>query len=231
MTIGPNETEAETRAAEAVGPGEPPDTETNKRGAKKLGRRGAGANTREALLQACAGLISENGIAPISVREIADRAEVNQAMVRYYFGDKDGLMKAALDYGLDSLFAAIPQDGGFEDTVFSLVTWMQENAWAAILMMRSVYGAEDLREHFEARHAPHLAEMYRGALERGRRDGQVREDLDSTFAVRALISLLVFPNLAGPSFGRVLSAGRGAEAARKSANQIVKLFQPNFSDS
>jgi len=28
-----------------------------------------------------------------------------------------------------------------------------------------------------------------------------------------------------------LSAGRGAEAARKSANQIVKLFQPNFYNS
>jgi AcrR family transcriptional regulator len=183
------------------------------------------------LLQACAGLISENGIAPISVRDIADRAEVNQAMVRYHFADKDGLMMATLDYGFEGLFAAIPRDGGFADTVFALVTWMQANAWAAILMMRSVYGAEELRGHFEARHAPRLAAMYRGALERGRRDGQVREDLDSTFAVRALISLLVFPNLAGPSFGKVLSAGRGAEAARNTANQIVKLFEPNVSDS
>jgi len=231
MTIGPNEAGAGTQAAKAVGPGDPPDMETNNLGAKKLGRRGAGANTREALLQACAALISENGIAPISVRDVADRAEVNQAMVRYHFGDKDGLMKAALDTGFEGLFAAVARDGSFQDTVFALVTWMQANAWAAILMMRSVYGAEDLREHFEARHAPRLAEMYRGALERGRRDGQVRKDLDSTFAVRALISLLVFPNLAGPSFRGVLSAGRGEEAVRKTANQIVKLFEPNFSET
>ncbi|MBT4711072.1 MAG: TetR/AcrR family transcriptional regulator [Alphaproteobacteria bacterium] len=200
-------------------------------GAKKAGRRGVGANTSKALLQACAALISERGIGPISVREIADRAEMNQAMVRYHFGDKDGLMKAALDVGFDGLFAAVPQDKGFEDTVFALVTWMQANPWVAILMMRAVYGGDDLREHFEARHAPRLASMYRGALERGRKDGQVREDLDSTFAVRALISLLVFPNLAGPSFGRVLSAGRGAEAARNTANQIMKLFEPNVSET
>jgi len=200
-------------------------------GAKKAGRRGIGANTREALLQACAALISENGIGPISVRHIADRAEVSQAMVRYHFGDKDGLMMAALDFGFEALFAAVPQDKGFEDTVFALVTWMQANPWAAILMMRSVCGGGDLRGHFEAAHAPRLAQMYRGALERGRKDGAVREDLDSTFAVRALISLLVFPNLAGPSFGRVLSAGRGTKAARNTANQIVKLFEPNVSDS
>ena len=201
------------------------------RGTKKLGRRGAGANTREALLRACAALILENGITPISVRDIADRADVNQAMVRYHFGDKDGLMKAALDDGFGQLFGAVADASSFGETVFALVVWIQENRWLVILMMQSVYGGEDLRGHFETMHAPRLAAMYRAALDRGRTAGQVRDDLESTFAVRALISLLVFPSLAGPSFGKVLSAGRGEAAAKKTADQIVKLFQPKFSNS
>ena len=193
------------RASASANPG---TADGNRRERKKLGRRGAGANTRRALLQACAALTLENGVTPISVRDIADRADVNQAMVRYHFGDKDGLMKAALDFGFEELFAAVPQGGGFRETVFALVVWIQENAWLVILMMQSVYGGDDLRGHFETSHAPRLAELYRRTLDQGRTGGQVRDDLESTFAVRALISLLVFPSLAGPAFGRVLSAGR-----------------------
>jgi len=192
---------------------------------KKAGRREAGANTRDALLKASAELIQENGMRPISIRDIADRADMNQAMVRYQFGDKDGLMKAVLDHGFEQLLESVPENGGFEETLFALVVWMRDNAWLAMLMMQSVYPGDELRTHFETQHAPRLVRLYQGALERGRAANQARDDLDPRFAVSALISLLVFPNLAGPTLGRVLGIGRGTAAARRYTGELLKLFK------
>ena len=79
---------------------------------KKAGRREAGANTRDALLKASAELIQENGMRPISLRDTADRADMNQAMVRYHFGDKDGLMKAVLDHGSNSFSRVFRKTAG-----------------------------------------------------------------------------------------------------------------------
>ena len=126
---------------------------------------------------------------------------------------------------IEQLLESVPENGGFEETLFALVVWMRDNAWLAMLMMQSVYAGDELRTHFETQHAPRLVRLYQGALERGRAANQARDDLDPRFAVSALISLLVFPNLAGPTLGRVLGIGRGTAAARRYTGELLKLFK------
>jgi TetR/AcrR family transcriptional regulator len=58
--------------------------------------------TREALLQAAHELLHERGGGTVSVSEIAGRANVNVAMVKYCFGNKDGLMLALITRITDS---------------------------------------------------------------------------------------------------------------------------------
>jgi AcrR family transcriptional regulator len=47
---------------------------------------------RERLLEVALGLFSERGVDTVTVRELAEAAEVNVAAVNYYFGSKDGLL-------------------------------------------------------------------------------------------------------------------------------------------
>lgn len=54
------------------------------------------ARTREAILRAGQKLFAETGYATTGVREIAAEAGVNSALVRRYFGSKEGLLRAAL---------------------------------------------------------------------------------------------------------------------------------------
>ena len=58
--------------------------------------------TRERLLQAAHELLHERGGPPIAVSEICARAQSNVAMVKYCFGNKDGLMLALLTRITDS---------------------------------------------------------------------------------------------------------------------------------
>jgi AcrR family transcriptional regulator len=60
----------------------------------KLGRRAGEANTSEDILNIAEEEFAANGYDGTSLRVIADRAKVNQALIRYYFGSKDGLYTA-----------------------------------------------------------------------------------------------------------------------------------------
>ena len=54
-----------------------------------------GAQARARLLHAALRLFAENGFAKASIRDIAQAAGVNPASISYYFGDKNGLYRAA----------------------------------------------------------------------------------------------------------------------------------------
>jgi AcrR family transcriptional regulator len=68
------------------------------------------AETRVRLLRAASSLFAARGFEGTSTRAIAERAGVNQALLRYHFGAKEGLWREVLEQGFavfaDSLRAA-----------------------------------------------------------------------------------------------------------------------------
>lgn len=64
--------------------------------ARSRGRRGGGADTKAALLDAAKAVFAEFGYDNATVRMIAARAEVDPAMVNHWFGGKQGLFGAAV---------------------------------------------------------------------------------------------------------------------------------------
>jgi AcrR family transcriptional regulator len=63
---------------------------------RSRGRRGAGADTRAALLDAAKAVFAELGYDNATVRMIAARADVDPAMVNHWFGGKQRLFAAAV---------------------------------------------------------------------------------------------------------------------------------------
>lgn len=53
--------------------------------------------TREQMLRVAERLFALHGFEAVSIRQIVDEAGVNIAMVKYYFGSKDGLFEALLN--------------------------------------------------------------------------------------------------------------------------------------
>jgi len=71
-------------------------------------------SSRALLLRAAADLMIENGTIEISLNEIAQRSQLNSALVKYYFGSKNGLMLAlceeVLGAGLEQLKGLVEMD-------------------------------------------------------------------------------------------------------------------------
>lgn len=60
--------------------------------------------TREVLLQASKRLFSKRGFEGVTVKEIAQEANVNLALISYYFGGKEGIYRACIeDFGIKKL--------------------------------------------------------------------------------------------------------------------------------
>jgi len=68
---------------------------------KSSARQRDAERTRAALLNAARTLFSTRGFANTGVREVADLAGVNSALVGRYFGSKQGLFRATLEEVLD----------------------------------------------------------------------------------------------------------------------------------
>ncbi len=69
--------------------------EKEKKGKKK--RKGGASGSRERILEAAVHLFARQGYGNTGMRELAAAADVNLAMINYFFGSKKGLLKEILD--------------------------------------------------------------------------------------------------------------------------------------
>src|SRR5256885_10728361 len=61
------------------------------------------ASSRERILTAALQVFSDRGFDGARTRDIADRASANLGLIKYYFGDKEALWKAAVTRAFEEL--------------------------------------------------------------------------------------------------------------------------------
>ena len=91
-----------------AGPERSPDAGDDDRDApvSRRGRRPGGADTRAEILQAARGAFAAHGFHAATIRGVAATAEVDPALVLHYFGSKEDLFAACLDFPLRPADAA-----------------------------------------------------------------------------------------------------------------------------
>ena len=115
---------------------------------RRRGRRPGGADTRAALLDAARAEFADRGFDGATVRAIADRAGVDAAMVNHWFGGKDRLFAAALDFPIDpdevarELAAADPEELGARIVETFLTVWDRTGGGPLAALIRSVASHE-----------------------------------------------------------------------------------------
>ena len=94
---------------------------------------GAEAGTRERLLREALRIFGAKGFDKASTREICQAAGANIGMIKYYFGDKQGLYSEALVRPLEGIMQGIPWQEG---AGLSLQAWLGELYGAFVAPLR-----------------------------------------------------------------------------------------------
>jgi AcrR family transcriptional regulator len=114
----------------------------------RTGRRPGAGGTREKIVAAARTHFSEAGYEGATIRGIAAGAAVDPALVLHYFGSKEGVFKAAVDFPVDPSeflprLLASGLDGLGERLVrFFLQTWDSPNGSPLLGLLRSVVSNE-----------------------------------------------------------------------------------------
>jgi len=93
------------------------------------------SNARQRILDASIVLFSKKGYTGVGVREIANEASVNLAMISYYFNGKIGILKEIIENFFDLYLpifdniddASIPPEACFRNLVYKLVEFVRDN--------------------------------------------------------------------------------------------------------
>ncbi len=206
-------------------------SETDRSGPARPGRPKGRApeQSRLALIDAARHMFSRREFAAVSLRQIAQRANVNPAMIHYHFGGKEGLYSAMLEerfapllQQLEMVPAERPSLDQFMD---SYVRMLAANPWLPNLVVREVlYGKDSFREQFIQRFALRAGRMIPKLISDERKAGRLRSDIDPTLAALSLLSMALFPFIGRPVAEAALDIDMDEMFVQRWVDHALRLF-------
>jgi TetR/AcrR family transcriptional regulator len=201
---------------------------------KKPQRRNPAA-TRQKLLAAARREFAASGLAGARVDEIAARAGVNKQLVYNYFGDKDALYLAVLEWVYEEIRAqerklnleGLPPERAIRKLIESSFDHLAAHPdFIVLLNDENRGGARHVRgsRRLEAMHSP-LVSMVDTILKQGVRTGTFRRGVDPVHLYISIAGLSYFffsntPTLSA-IFGTDLSSAAAKRARRKHVVDLV----------
>ncbi len=167
-------------------------------------------DTRQLILDAAESFFSKNPYDRVSLREIAEHAGVNAALIPYYFKSKKGLYYAFLETSLGLILkkmqklleSAVKEEEPLEVYVTGMLSVFSEKPWLLQFIFREILvGQQDLQRFYVNAFARHTGNFLPQLIE----SLPKKTGLNPRYAALSLLSMLVFPyiaeSLAGPAFG------------------------------
>lgn len=188
-------------------------------------------NLKSQILATAENLFTDFGYAATSIRNIADAAGVNPALVHYYFGNKHALLESVLKQSLEPMISALAslksrENVSIEDITGLLISMAAKHPNIPRLLTREVLlpGGE-MQEYFIKNLAPQLGGALPGLLEREKKAGNLRDDIDPAYSALMILATCFFPfiarSLAEPVLGINFGAG-GADTLTQNVSDLLK---------
>lgn len=180
--------------------------------------------TKARILDAALSEFAAKGYAGARVSAIADRAGVNKQLISYYFGGKEGLLRAVGERWRADEVEAAPEDLSLAELVSRYVPrGEQMQALTRLLVWSGLEARADEPDPDEAARTDRLREAV-ADLERRQAAGELDPDLDPRAVLLALFAAAaapaIFPQVARSIFG--VDPG-SAEFAGDYAAQLARL--------
>ncbi len=184
--------------------------------------------TREQILSAAFAEFAARGLGGARVRDIAERAQANKAMIYHYFGDKEGLYRAVLEGAYEAIRArqqaldleAVEPLEGFRRLVGFTFDFVVDNPdWVSLLNDENLHRARHLKGSATVRPvmSPLIATIEE-LLARGQAAGSIRPGVDPVSLYIAIAAMGYFyvsnRHTLSAIFGRDLMAKKATDGYR-----------------
>ncbi len=201
---------------------------TNRRRGRPVGDDDA--NLRERLLESAERLFAEQGYAATPVRAVAEAADVNPALVSYYFGGKQGLLEAVFERVLEPMATAMqglvdaPEASPFDllDLLHRLGS--EHPNLLPLLMREALLPGGHLEQAFADRFAPRLGGRVPELVRHAQANGRLAADADPEALTVLILSMGVFPFVAANLARRVLGLDLAGADRERLSRQIRQLL-------
>lgn len=160
----------------------------------------APADTRQEILRAAAAAISQHGVRGLRIEHVAARAGVANSLLYYYFTNRNGLVRAALDYSNQqapstALVEAQHEGSGYEAVLAALLAELDEAP--EIRDNNIVWNEAAATAVFDTELRPDVERVTRAweeavaaGIRRGIGDGSIPEDVDPQLSARVVTVLV-----------------------------------------
>jgi AcrR family transcriptional regulator len=192
---------------------------------------GDGEQVKQALLDAARQLFLSYQFKAVSIRQIAEQAGVNGAMVNYYFGGKKGLYLAMVDQVFSALEEPLQElhrhsGRSVTDFITAYMKFLAANPWWPNFIIREVlFGDEEFRQSIIEKFSVSFALGLTSAIGSEIESGRYRNDLQPELAVWSLMGMMVFPFLSRPIAQQLLQQNFNAEAVQALTSHTSRLFE------
>jgi AcrR family transcriptional regulator len=164
------------------------------------------SSTEEKILKAARQVFIEKGLSGARMQDIADKAEINKAMLHYYFKSKEMLFEVIFRETAGKLFPhfekLMDSDLNFFDKIRSIVSSYIEviiqNPYIPLFVMNEMNKNPEIgmKTFFEAQKSGFVKKL-REAIEENVREGQILS-INPIHLIMNMFSLCAFPFIAKP---------------------------------
>jgi len=155
------------------------------------------------LIQSAGDLLKNKSYRSITIREVADNANINSAMVRYYFKNKEGLFIALLEEMSKQQGSILEKlahsDNPIEEFIRVMILNISENSGLARTIHDEMMNKDSaLKDAFIAQFPRPMSSFLPKLIEDQIKSGNFRSDLDPKHTAFQLMSLIILPFLGAP---------------------------------
>lgn len=160
--------------------------------------------TKVQIVRAAIGLFSIRGFGSTSLREIAEAAKVNSALISYHFKNKQGILESIMIQYFEDLFDIL--DNQFEQAeedqdyfhhlmkaVGIVVRYQCENTEVSRIIQRELSVDSMLVREVMSTYIAKLKSCFAQLLEKGMEASQFRKDLEVDMQLIHMMSSMFFP--------------------------------------
>ncbi|MGF1722099.1 TetR/AcrR family transcriptional regulator [Vibrio kyushuensis] len=203
---------------------------------RKAGRPRDKTESRALLLTHARELFTLKPYDKVSTRSIAENAGVNIAMIRYYFGNKEGLFEAMLRDSLSPMkqqMALLIKDSSHQNLVELMRTYYQAmikipEMPRLIMNTMNMPSGDKQRQLVEKVFLDMTRPMQEIIFDKLLSSGVIRSDMDAKLCRISYISLMVFPFIAPPAMLKLHGVELNEEFLAKLFDHNIKLMTQGF---